>query len=73
MLREKVRWGERVVSFLLQQLPVITASVSAVHGVSDHRQRSGSSAAECCSHPRDGAAVERPAAQSPSHESSVQW
>lgn len=43
----------------------------AVHGVPDHRQRSGSSSSECCPHPGDGAAVERPASQPASSQPSV--
>lgn len=49
----------------------MTLTLSLVHGVSDHRQRSCPSAAERRSHPRDGAGVERPASQPTSPQSSV--
>lgn len=59
------------VMYLTPSLYTDDLSLSVVHGLSNHRQRSGSSAAKCCSDPRDGAAVERPAAQSSSPELSV--
>lgn len=72
MLREKVRrGGGGVVRLCFSLSDSLSLSLSPVHGVSDHRQRSGSSAAERRSHPRDGAGVERPASQPTSPQSSV--
>lgn len=57
--------------FVSLEFTLVTPTLSVVYGVSDHRQRSGSSAAERGSDPRDGAGVERPAAQPTSPQSSV--
>lgn len=71
MLREKVRMGEGCTWRLSAGSGLLTQTLSIVYGLSDHRERSGSPAAECCSNPRDGAGVERLAAQPTSPQSSV--
>lgn len=80
MLREKVRGESGRVERSIQggvrcmsPSEVTERSLSAVHGVCDHRQRSGPAAAERRSNSRDGAAVERTASQPPSPQPPVHW